>query len=251
MSVSMLYRIWFSPAPFFISVLFLLLTIMPQDASAQSVTEQAAAELDISNPQHVEQLRVAAKAEIQRIPPATAVKGKPAPDNRLKTALERRLVLLDEADTLRAAGEKMAGIRTRLPERMQAAEAALKNLPHAATLPDGLDQDAYDALEQTLSEAQRELEAKQSAQVEQQRRIEVELPKLIEQATRREEEASERKNQLATLAVESGNALERRILEVQIENAGFSAAVARRAAETAQFGDFAGTGARTGALAGT
>lgn len=219
------FRLPFLPAPLVILALLIMLESMSHAGAAQDGTEQSAAALDIFNSQHAEQLRAVAKAEIQHIP-AAPVKGKA--DSRLKSALERRLGLLDEADSLRAAREKWTQIETGLPGRLRVAKAALIKLSSVlvTNVPAKLDEAAYDALEKTLSAAQLDLQAKQKAQTEQQRRFEVILPKLIEDATRRGEEALERQNQLATLSVDPSNTLERRILEVQIENAGFNSALA-------------------------
>lgn len=220
------FGLYLLPAPLVILTLFIMLASTLYASAVQGETEQTSATLDILNAQQAEQLRAETQAEIQRIPAAT-VKGKP--DGRLKSALERRLGLLDEADSLRASREKLAQIRSGLPVRLHAAEAALANLSSVVVtnVPAELDQTAYDALEKTLSEAQLDLQAKQIAQTEQQHRFEVILPKLIEDTTRRMGDAIERQNHLTTLTADPGNTLERRTLEVQIENAGFNFALAR------------------------
>ncbi|MBL7187531.1 MAG: mechanosensitive ion channel [Phycisphaerae bacterium] len=222
-----LLRLRFPQTSLFIVALFLVLEATPQSAFAQGGTEPTAAALDILNAQHAQQLREAAKAEIERIP-ADAVQE--SPEGRLKSALERRLALLDEIQALRDSEKQWTQIRSELPTRTRAADTALKKLSSAVVVdvPSKLDHAAYKVLEQTLSEAQSDLTAKRSTQVEQQRRFEVELPKQIQDARRRGEEATKRRNRLASSAAGLTNTVERRTLAIQIENAGFDSAVAQQ-----------------------
>jgi len=194
---------------------------------AQDATEPTKATLDILKPQDAQTLRDAAKAEIQQIPAGAMPE---SPEALLKSALERRLALLDEVQTLRDSEKHWTQLESELPDRRRAADERLKQLTSAVVTeaPAKLDQATYKAFEQTLSTAQSDLSARSSAQSEQQRRVEVELPKLTQKAQQRGEEAIKRRNRLASLTSGAANTVERRTLDIQIENTGFDLVVAQQ-----------------------
>jgi len=221
------FRFWPSVMFVFIMALFLLTASMPPKVSAQDRTGQAATTRDIVNEQAARQIRAEAKAELDKIPAGADKAGK---DGQMRAALERRVALLDEMQSVREAQKQLEQTRSGLPTRLRAAEAALKDFSNAAAaaVTPEMNQSAYDALEQSLSEARSDLAAREAAQAEQQRRFEVILPKLIDDARHRGEEALKRRNMLAPTAVGAANKVEQRTLEIQVENAGFDAVVAQQ-----------------------
>ena len=210
-----------------IVALVFLLETRPHCAFAQDGTEPTTAVLDSHKPMDAQTLRDAAKAEMNRIPEGTAQE---SPEGRLKAALDRRLVLLDELQTLRDSETQRAELQSRLSTRTTAANESLKGLDIAAAaeVPTNPDQAAYRVLEQTLSKAMDDLAARRAAQVEQQRRVDVELPQLILEAQARSQEAIKRRNRLQSTTAELTNPVEQRTLDILIENAGFDSAVAQQ-----------------------
>ena len=220
-------RLRFTLKSFFFMTVFMLPGARPYSALAQNGMEPTAVVLDILNAEQARQVRDAAKAEIDRLPAGAVPE---SPDGRLKASLERRLALLDEMQTLRDSEEQWTQLQSELPTRRRSAEESLKELAAgaAAELPSMPDTAAFKAFEQTLSTAKSDLAAKASIQVAQQRRFEVDLPRLIQDAQQRSAAAIKRRNDLASLTAGLTNTVERRTLDIQIENADFDAAVAQQ-----------------------
>lgn len=215
---------WSALTPHFILMLLLAAGLTQATVLAKGPD---AATPDIVNEQVAGQIRAEAKAEIDKIPAGTDKAGTNA---QLRAALERRVALLDEMQSVREAQKQLGQTRSALPTRLRAAEAALKELSTAATaaLTPEPSQAAYGALQRSLNEARSDLASSEAAQAEQQRRFETLLPKLIDDARLRGEAALKRRNMLAPTIVGAATKVEQRTLEIQVENAGFDAVVAQQ-----------------------